>query len=60
MKWEEMSKEYEKEKKSSQSLNNFSKFDRHWSNLVKSTDKLMYLFLMSTSNTNRIKTFNQN
>ena len=49
MNWEELSKQYEKTNKKRTASKKVPAGIKGWSNLVKSTDKLVWLFLMSDS-----------
>jgi len=47
MTWEELSKKYDKEKSRIPLLEQEPKLEKNWGQLVRSTDKLMWLFAMS-------------
>lgn len=47
MTWEEITKKYELEKSGLRTCERRPKLGKKWDNLVKSTDKLVWLFTMS-------------
>ncbi|HNW43226.1 MAG TPA: hypothetical protein PKI19_01905 [Elusimicrobiales bacterium] len=47
MTWEDITKRYELEKRSAKLDARLPKMDKKWDNLVKSTDKLVWLFTLS-------------
>jgi len=47
MTWEEIGKKYEQDAKVEKSAERLPKFEKNWDNLVKSTDKLVWLFSLS-------------
>jgi hypothetical protein len=51
MTWEEISKKYDKEKRRIPLFEQASDLGKNWGNLIRSTDKLIWLFTIS----NRVK-----
>jgi len=47
MTWEEITKEYEKDTKVEKTGKKQPKLEKNWDNLMKSTDKLIWLFSLS-------------
>ncbi len=47
MNWEEITKKYEAEKRGERLNEKRPKLEKNWDNLVKSTDKLVWLFMFS-------------
>lgn len=47
MTWEEISKKYDKEKTNFQLLERAPKLEKGWGRIMRSTDKLVWLFMMS-------------
>lgn len=47
MTWEEMSDKYEQDSKQEKPERKAPKLDKNWNELVKSTDKLIWLFSLS-------------
>ena len=47
MTWEEITKEYEKDTKVEKPGKKLPKLEKNWDNLMKSTDKLIWLFSLS-------------
>lgn len=47
MTWEEITKEYEKDVKVEKTGKKPPKLEKNWDNLMKSTDKLIWLFSLS-------------
>ena len=47
MTWEQITKQYEQDSKIEKSEDRRAKFDKNWNNLVRSTDKLVWLFSLS-------------
>jgi hypothetical protein len=47
MTWEEMGKKYEQDTREKKPARKTLKLDKNWDNLVKSTDKLIWLFSLS-------------
>ena len=47
MTWEEITKKYETEKRAERPEERRPKLEKNWDNLVRSTDKLVWLFLFS-------------
>lgn len=47
MTWEEMGKKYEQDSKQDRTERKVPKLDKNWNELVKSTDKLIWLFSLS-------------
>ncbi|MCX5791656.1 MAG: hypothetical protein NTY45_05470 [Elusimicrobia bacterium] len=47
MTWEEITKKYEAEKRGERASEKRPKLEKNWDNLVKSTDKLVWLFMFS-------------
>jgi hypothetical protein len=47
MTWEEISKKYDKEKTHFQLLEQAPKLEKGWGRIMRSTDKLVWLFMMS-------------
>lgn len=47
MTWEEITKKYELEKSGTRTDEKRPKLEKNWDNLVKSTDKLVWLFTLS-------------
>ncbi|MBI4655321.1 MAG: hypothetical protein HY746_01105 [Elusimicrobia bacterium] len=54
MKWEEITKQYAKE--SYLNLNSGARLNKNWTNLLRSTDRLVWLFMLS----NKSKLLKQN
>ena len=55
MTWEEISKKYDKEKSRIPLLEREPKLEKNWGQLVRSTDKLIWLFAMSTGGKHKLK-----
>ena len=53
MTWEELTKKYEQEKRCIKAEERRPKLEKNWDNLIKSTDKLVWLF--SYSNGGRVQ-----
>ncbi|HOW89062.1 MAG TPA: hypothetical protein PL037_02180 [Elusimicrobiales bacterium] len=49
MTWEEMGRKYEKEKNCAPLLERETKLEKNWGRLIRSTEKLVWLFAMSAS-----------
>jgi len=49
MTWEEMGRKYEKEKNCAPLLERETKLAKNWGRLIRSTEKLVWLFAMSAS-----------
>ena len=49
MTWEEIGKKYEQDNKAAKRAVKPPKLEKNWDNLVKSTDKLVWLFSLSNS-----------
>lgn len=49
MTWAEINKKYEQERRGSKQQGRDPKLSRNWGNLVKSTDKLVWLFMFSSA-----------
>ena len=47
MTWEEITKKYEQDASEKKPARKAPKLDKNWDNLVKSTDKLIWLFSLS-------------
>lgn len=47
MTWDEISKKYDKEKTNFQILERTPKLEKGWGRIMRSTDKLVWLFMMS-------------
>ncbi len=47
MNWEEIGKKYDKEKTDFQLLERAPKLEKNWGRIMRSTDKLVWLFMMS-------------
>lgn len=47
MTWEEINKKYDKEKADFQLLERAPKLEKGWGRIMRSTDKLVWLFMMS-------------
>lgn len=47
MNWEEITKKYEQEKRGVKAEERRPKLEKNWDNLIKSTDKLVWLFSFS-------------
>ncbi len=47
MTWEEMGRKYEQDSKTEKTERKVPKLDKNWNELVKSTDKLIWLFSLS-------------
>ncbi len=55
MTWEEMGKKYEQDLKQLKTEPKAPKLDKDWNDLVKSTDKLIWLFSLSNGNRGQVK-----
>lgn len=49
MTWEEINKKYERDRRVLKQPDRDPKLARNWNNLVKSTDKLVWLFMFSSA-----------
>lgn len=47
MTWEEMSKKYEQDTRETRTAGRIPKLEKNWDELVRSTDKLIWLFSLS-------------
>ncbi|MCK4936719.1 MAG: hypothetical protein KAR84_07680 [Elusimicrobiales bacterium] len=52
MDWKEINTKYEKSKKGNVILKRLPKRGKDWNNIMKSTDKLVWLFMMSGNKNN--------
>lgn len=55
MTWEEMSNKYEQDLKQVKTERKAPKLDKNWNDLVKSTDKLIWLFSLSNGSRVQVK-----
>ena len=55
MTWEEMSDKYERDSKQEKPELKAPKLDKNWNELVKSTDKLIWLFSISNGKRGQVK-----
>lgn len=55
MTWEEMSNKYEQDLKQVKVERKAPKLDKNWNDLVKSTDKLIWLFSLSNGSRGQVK-----
>lgn len=55
MTWEEMSDKYERDSKQERTEQKAPKLDKNWNELVKSTDKLIWLFSLSNGKRGQVK-----
>jgi hypothetical protein len=55
MTWEEMGRKYEQDLKQLKTERKVPKLDKNWNELVRSTDKLIWLFSLSNGNRGKAK-----
>lgn len=55
MTWEEITKNYEQDAKAEKPGKKLPKLDKNWENLIKSTDKLIWLFSLSNGKKTQFK-----